>query len=158
MVYGKITKYPTTVIALNARANAKNQHRKADLKQLSTALELYADYNGGYPPTPGGGWLGTTAGYGSCGNTTGSGPVTCPDGWIPKLAPTYISVLPTDPNPNIGLGYMYESDGQDFMIRSTNVDNCTSPPGTAGDQFARPNNPTLCEYAVYSPGAKTKGW
>jgi len=135
----------------NARISARNTLRKADLKELASALELYANDNGVYPLAPG--WWGVSSGYGGCG-TTSSG--AC-GGWIPNLAPTYISVLPTDPNPTAGegLGYLYGTDatGKNYMIRDTSVEGCISPPGLTGDPFARPGHPTYCEYTVYSPGA-----
>ncbi len=71
-----------------ARLKSRNATRIADLIQLRNALELYKTDNGAYPS---GGWYG----YGSCaiGGSTRSGS----SGWVPNLAPTYISTLPIDP-------------------------------------------------------------
>lgn len=153
-------------VSLNsARVNARNAQRKANLVQLSKALELYyADY-GSFPSTGGLGWSVVSGG----GNyvvkeSTGA------NGWIPNLAPAYIAVLPTDPNTNtVNLsnmrsecrtvaswnGYVYRSNGTDYKIFA----NCL-PEGAMSltDQFADPApwSGTIrgaYRWAVWTPGA-----
>lgn len=109
------------VVALSgAGVNARNAKRKADLVQISKALELYYSDNGAYPST-------SSAWWGNCG-FYGSRPDTGSTGWIPNLAPAYMATLPHDPNTGlaknlscIGAGmvasrscYLYMSDGRDY--------------------------------------------
>src|SRR3989344_4499705 len=75
-----------------ARVKGRDARRLADIKQIQVALELYYDDNGNkYPATAGGNYL---AG-------------------VSSLAPTYIPVLPRDPNIPVGTGndYRYWSTG-----------------------------------------------
>jgi type II secretion system protein G len=61
------------LLALNsARAKSRDAKRLADIRQMSTALELYYNENGGYPAA------------------------------AASLAPNYIGALPTAPTPNDG--------------------------------------------------------
>lgn len=103
-----------------ARAKARNAKRKAELRQLELALQLYYDANGRYPlviPPA------TTYAEGRC-SPPPFGWSNQPDysgvnAWIPDLAPTYISVLPGDPSidPVLGRCYVYFSDtGQRYYI------------------------------------------
>jgi len=46
-----------TISAGSFRANARDVKRVTDLNQIQSALELYFDFNGEYPQTPGGGWV-----------------------------------------------------------------------------------------------------
>lgn len=55
----------------SARQKGRDTRRISDIKQLQLALELYYDANSSYPTTT-----------------------------LATLAPTYISVIPTDPNPS----------------------------------------------------------
>lgn len=59
---------------------ARDGHRKTDLQQVSSAMELYRNKNGSYPPC--------IAGADSC-QVNAAG--------IPNLTSPYISTLPTDP-------------------------------------------------------------
>ncbi len=62
------------LLALNsARAKSRDAKRLADMRQLSTALELYYNDNGGYPAAASGAPVG--------------------------LAPTHVAALPTAPTP-----------------------------------------------------------
>jgi len=81
------------VATTSARLSARNTKRKADMVQISKALELYYNDNGGYPST-GGQWYGVCSGAGNFVVKTDSGA----GGWIPNLAPAYIGILPRDPN------------------------------------------------------------
>lgn len=69
----------------SARSKARDARRKADMKQIQLALELYYDSNGSYPV---GGWFSSEPGD----NASNNG-----GNWIPGLAPTYIPSLPRDP-------------------------------------------------------------
>jgi prepilin-type N-terminal cleavage/methylation domain-containing protein len=149
--------------------NARNQKRKADLVQLSKALELYYAVNNAYPPTDPSG--ATHPAWGVC---SGSGAFTVkndsgPNGWIPGLAPTYTAILPRDPrsglaNATSALGtcrtdpnyscYIYESNGTDYLLAA----HCT-PEGTISpsDPFYYSGSPgATYMFVIYTPGAK--GW
>jgi type II secretion system protein G len=130
------------LVALNgARSKARDSTRRADLKQISTALELYYNDNGSYPNT-GNSWWGTCSTFGAHG-TSGA------NGWIPNLAPTYIGALPLDP---LGASYcmLYNSNGTDYMAMDYgNVENCSN---ISSDPMRRPNYPNECDYTVYSGG------
>lgn len=103
---------------------ARDTRRKADLRQLQKAVELYYDENQTYPNTSGS-WYGTCAGSGNVvSGVTGAG------GYIPGLAPTYMPILPTEPKPSVKLPnipcaaitqdcYVYRSDGSTYKIAST---------------------------------------
>lgn len=91
------------------RDKAKDAQRIADLKQIQTALELYFADNRAYPV---GGWL----------RVTGSDAVSN------ILSPTYINVVPSDPDGGTGDNpctvlenrrYNYLSaDGSSYMLTS----------------------------------------
>jgi len=133
-----------------ARAKTRNAKRKEDLVQVRTALELYAnDHNGLYPNSVGNTWQGVGV-YNGCPSCTYTGS----SGYIPNLAPTYISVFPQDPLASSPF-YIYNSNGVDYMFLSyVSVENCTNGVGTAGDPMTRPILSTECDYAVYSSGAR----
>jgi prepilin-type N-terminal cleavage/methylation domain-containing protein len=128
------------VVALGgARVNARNAQRKANLTQITKALELYYSDNGVYPSTLSA-WWGVCSSFASKADSGANG-------WIPNLAPTYIATLPRDPNtcavnpssalaacrtdPNINC-YAYYSNGTDYKLLA----HCT-PEGTmsATDSF-----------------------
>ncbi|MCA9360838.1 prepilin-type N-terminal cleavage/methylation domain-containing protein [Candidatus Nomurabacteria bacterium] len=83
-------------------AQARDAKRKADLRNLQSAIELYKNKNGRYPA-------------GCNGANTWSGEVgtdfACPDGsgeYIDGLAPEFIPALPVDPKAGSGdYGYVY---------------------------------------------------
>jgi len=106
----------------SARINARNTQRKADLVQVSKALELYYSDNGVYPST-GGAW------YGNCSNF-GPYPDTGAGAWIPNFS-SYMSQLPHDPNTSKANTnsadsgcrtngtincYIYRSNGTDYKL------------------------------------------
>ena len=110
--------------------NARNTQRKANLIQVSKALELYYAQNGGYPSTGGtANWHGACASYGSYPDAYVD---ATHDAWIPGLTPTYMAKLPHDPNtdkgnPNTASGpncnlypgwdcYQYTSNGTDYKL------------------------------------------
>lgn len=95
----------------DTRAKARDTRRRADLRQVATALALYFNENSAYPFT---GlnrvWLGTCSGYESKGQSGA-------DGWVPDLAPTYMPALPVDPKPIEPYGcYLYTSNGVDYKL------------------------------------------
>jgi prepilin-type N-terminal cleavage/methylation domain-containing protein len=109
------------VVAVNANLlKARDMKRKADLKQMRTALEFYLDKYGAYPST-GSGWWGTCSTYGTHANT-GS------NGYIPNLSPEFTGLLPKDPTgkanaycTGLGIGpeqscFLYKSDGTHYKL------------------------------------------
>ena len=110
------------VATTSAQINARNTKRKADLIQISKALELYYNDNGSYPVTTG--WRGNCA-YGPY-------PDTDPGSWIPGLVSGgYMARLPRDPRqgqPNVNAQdvycknnpanncYIYNSNGTDYAL------------------------------------------
>lgn len=121
------------LVSLNSvRIKARDVSRKASLKQLQTALEMYYDSNNGYPST-GGGWRSVCPSYGGY-------PTSGVNGYIPNLAPTYISTLPIDPRPcSNGDGYLYNSNGTNYKLLS-HVSPESFP--SAGAPFYDPVRPT----------------
>jgi prepilin-type N-terminal cleavage/methylation domain-containing protein len=138
----------------SAKVNARNTRRKADLVQISKALELFYTDNGAYPNN--GGWLGSCPSYDSRPNTGGTA-------WIPSLAPTYMSILPTDPTQgknNSSLAfcnnnracYLYASDGIDYKVMAF----CTPEgPISTSDPFYDPNYSTS-GFVISTPGGRAK--
>ncbi len=107
-----------TLIFVNvasARKKARDVKRKADLKNLQTALEMYNEANGSYPTTGSAVW-----GFNGCG--LGNHGVTGPTGYVPNLAPTYVSTLPLDPTVvSQDHCYTYRSNGTDYKLRALNT-------------------------------------
>ncbi|MBU4421426.1 type II secretion system GspH family protein [Candidatus Parcubacteria bacterium] len=100
------------VVALNnARQKSRDAKRVSDVKQLSTALELYFSDNNSYPTAATAIVLGAT-GY-KCFDEGGF-VATCDAGGT-----TYISMVPSNPTPN-GTDYSYLSaDGSTYSIGFT---------------------------------------
>jgi type II secretion system protein G len=106
----------------SARAKARDTVRKMDLDQLQKALALYYQDNGSYPSTgaseyDGAYWFGENDCSEEAKTTSG------PGGYIPNLAPKYISILPLDlSKPTNGCdGYLYSSDGKEYKLLSHNT-------------------------------------
>ena len=96
------------VVALNnARLKSRDAKRVSDIKQVSTALELYFADQNGYPAAATAITLGAT-GY-ICFDEDGFGP-TCDRGGT-----TYMGTVPSNPAPN-GTGYSYTSDGNTYAL------------------------------------------
>lgn len=130
----------------SARGKARDAKRLSDLEQIRTALAMYYnDHNGTYPPAYPASWSGISAagcGWGYNGTTSGA------TAYITGLTPTYISVLPTDPfGPTACTGYLYNSNGTDYMFLVYNT-----VEGTVPGSLQRPALPGEKDYAVYSPG------
>ncbi len=108
---------------MSARRKARDSVRKADLKQLVTALELYFTENNSYPAT--GADVASMVMYSSDANSIA---VPNPTDYIPGLAPKYISKLPQDPLGGLSdqvmctggwrREFLYESDGKDYKLLS----------------------------------------
>ena len=100
------------VVALNnARQKSRDAKRVSDVKQLSTALELYFADNNGYPVAATAITLGgtNTACFDEDGFVT-----TCDAGGT-----TYMVAVPSNPTPN-GTGYSYTSaDGSTYALTFT---------------------------------------
>jgi len=139
----------------NARSKARDARRMSDIKQIQLALELYFDVNGVYPSTSNAWKSGTTV----CNSTYGSGnSYSGPTGYIPNLAPNYISVLPESPNVTTNKCYLYRdsNSGKDykFLIWGA-VENYSSThplkdPGWGGTGPC--TNPRSNTYSIYSSG------
>lgn len=130
-----------------ARAKARDAKRRIDLKQVQLALELYYDSNGVYPTT-GNAWWGNCSSYGSHG-------VSGASGWVPNVAPTYISLLPLDPKYN-GTGgcYLYNSNATDYKLLAHQTMEVGCPPISSRDtMYDPPRSPSQCTITIYTPGA-----
>jgi prepilin-type N-terminal cleavage/methylation domain-containing protein len=149
----------------SARAKGRDAVRLEALHQLQTALELYAsDHNGSYPvtfsgaaPWTGSNWYSVCPDYGS--HTTSGA-----NGYIPNLAPTYISVLPTDPANkacgSYGAAYTYVSNGTDYMLLAYGtVETYTQSTNPEPRQAFNGISPHTYEadFALYS-GSGSIGW
>jgi len=145
------------LVSLNsARSKSRDTKRRADLKQVSTALELYYDTNNQYPTTPGA-WRGMCSTFNTGCNGGGAGSCTTSGaaGYISNLAPAYVSRLPRDPKEQDPTQcYIYLSDGKDYMFMAYGtVENCAN---ISSDIMRRSAFPSECSYTVYTSGAS--GW
>jgi len=136
----------------NARASARDDIRKSDLKQLQLAVEMYKAQNGSYP----------SAGTGGQCDGTFTGPGCYP--YIVGLTPDFIPVLPRDPNGN---SYQYRvntsRNSYKIMVAGVEVKFITS----YDDEFAScpqsfdsgrcPTSPHSNRYAVYG-GPNSANW
>ena len=135
-----------------ARAKGRDAKRLADLEQIRSALQLYWTDNGGTYPSTGGSplWYGNCSAWPTASPGTHNA-LTGATGYIPNLAPTYISVLPVDPKPTSNSNcYIYSSNGTDYMFLVYGT-----VEGTVPNSLKRPN-PTYAgeqDYATYTSGA-----
>jgi len=139
------------LVSINsARTKAQDATRKAEMRQIESALSIHLNDLGFYPNTGGQWW--------SYSVTYGSRPLEGPTGYIPGLAPTYISELPVDPAGVVaGVpdgGYLYRSDGVNFKLLSHRL---PSVYPTAGEAFYDPIRPTWA-YALCSDPATCLAW
>ena len=118
----------------SARIKARDTSRKASLRQVQTALNLFYDANSQYPNT-GGQWWGVSA-------NGGSRTVSGANAYIFGLTPTYLATLPVDPlNDRTGWsGYLYNSDGTNYKLLSHAVGPESFP--APGEPFYDPVRPT----------------
>lgn len=142
--------------ANQARGNARDKDRLAQLKQLQVAVEIYGRINGRYPQAGcarGAQWTGNISTYGSC--------AVYIDGIIDLMDP-----LPSDPVSTEG-SYLYKTDasGTSYKIMSWNSLEQTTV--AEGQIYSRCDISCTAEaycqdtsgdfsktYAVYSNGAK----
>jgi len=143
-----------SVVVVNvgsARAKARDAKRISDMKAIQTALEMYNGDNHEYPTTADAWKSGTTV----CNDTFGAGnSYTGGTGYIPNLAPKYISVLPESPKPSYAKCYLYRSNRTDYKllvwyaIENYDSTNPNADPGN-GCTVKRPDT-----YAFYSSGGR----
>lgn len=136
----------------NVRADARDARRISDLRQLQTALQLYAEDNGGlYPST---GSISTVYMDPGCTQSVSSPHQKTPN-WIPGLTTKYIGVLPRDPKPISGGCYMYSSNGQKFLLTAYATIENTSNGGKLDSNFGYREtnymNAPACYYSVSYP-------
>lgn len=134
----------------SARAKTRDTARKTQMQELNTALSHYYSETGSYPST-GGTWWGVSPYFGSHQNSGANG-------YIPNLAPAYISTLPTDPlsgqvSTRCGRPYpreyLYNSNGVDFkLISFCSPEQTTFSPS---DPFYDPMRITT-SWQISSPG------
>lgn len=100
------------VVALNnARQKSRDAKRVSDVKQVSTALELYFADNNGYPVAAAGATLGDV-----------NNKCLDEDGFVAACdagGTTYMGLVPTNPTPG-GADYVYTSaDGSTYSLTFT---------------------------------------
>lgn len=137
----------------DARMNARDDARKANLKELQLAIELYKAQNGRYPQAGcgrGSNWTGNTS-YGNCAD------------FIAGLVPEYTSELPVETaNAGGSRGYIYRTNGPGTSYKLMAHITVESKRITSFDEeFARwpyascgQSAPQATTYAVYSAGAE----
>lgn len=145
----------------SARSASRDDVRKADLKAIELALNLYKAQHGHYPfacDNASSSWKGGTSGSYSCSD---GGP------YIKGLVPNFLAELPMDPQPtadNEGYLYRVDADASDYKLLAfktveaktiSSYDDefarCPAPSGTACPATLTTNQQTT--YAVYSSGA-----
>jgi len=138
----------SSMVLLNsARIKARDANRKASLRQVQKALDLYYDASSAYPSSAGA-WRSACPSY-------GGKPLSGADGYIPSLAPTYMSILPVDPLPcSRGDGYLYYSDGINYKLLS-HVSPESYP--SVGQPFYDPIRPTWA-WMLCSGEPACSGW
>jgi len=98
------------VVSLNsARVKARNARRMSDLKQISTAMELYYADNEAYPTT-----------VGACANgiiAASDGGAMCAGYSITNGTETYLAAMPDDPT--TGSDYIYNAEASGYCIEAT---------------------------------------
>jgi prepilin-type N-terminal cleavage/methylation domain-containing protein len=146
-----------------ARKQARDDRRAADLLQLQIAIEAYKDVYGTYPAS---GCSAATSEFAGPGPVNGTVPnlVSCDD-YITGLVDDFIGVLPVDPvdEGEINRGVYYRSDGTSYKLMYRNVVESKYVDGYA-DRLSRcPYQPGVGQcstgvssttYAVYSAGAE----
>lgn len=152
------------VATSGAQMSARNAKRKADLLQVSKALETYYSQNNAYPDTSSS-WRGSCSGYGGLADAD-------PGSWIPGLTSGgFMARLPRDPRSGVANGnspdgycrtapnnscYLYISNGTDYVLMAY----CT-PEGAwpTTDPFAWNGANPGREWRVVSQiNATTNGW
>lgn len=145
----------------SARAKARDARRLVDLREVRTALENYRVENGAFPISTT--WRGVCAAFNPSGTITRTGA----NGWIPNLAPRFISVLPVEAKPTDNNCYLYRStiNGTGYIVIShasvetkvsagtyISTTPCTPTLGATNTNPAnRPRYPAQATFAVYTP-------
>lgn len=154
-----------TMVIVNvsqARVQARDTRRKADIRTIQNALEMYAQrHEGSYPKTQtdplvsGGGHFvsGSWVQYNNqvnadpgCTRGTTRETGTNTTDWIPELvAENFLSSLPKDPLPEMQYSgeyplqdacYMYQSDGDNYVLSAWNTVE-TGPKSAGDDMFSQ---------------------
>ena len=117
-------------------AQSRDADRRADLRNLQTAIELYKNKYGRYPE-------------GCRGPTTGTTPVwsgqrgtayacTSGDQYVVGLAPEFIRALPPDPKlSGVNSGYVYTTNAQGSVYKVMALNTVESLDVPLTDEFAR---------------------
>lgn len=106
------------------RAEARDAQRRADLRTLQNAIELYKQENGRYPEACNGptGW--SNGGNGWSGEIENDHECASGNQYIVDLAPEYIPTLPIDPLDTAddhGYAYAVNADGTVYKLMSRNT-------------------------------------
>ncbi len=123
----------------STRAKARDAKRKADLKTIALALELYFDANGKYPPAPNNPTYCNPSGY-NCSSYASSGDDTTWGVLMTALSP-YVSVLPKD-SKNVGNNLVYYNGSYRYNYGNVIDGSCM---GAASNPFASGPNPCADE-------------
>ena len=113
----------TTLVAANlnsARSRARDAQRKSDMRSVATALRLYYNDWGQYPPLVSNNGVGS---IGGCGTGNGSQPTSLCS-WNSPFndgSNVYMSKLPKDPSP--GQEYFYKRTANDVYVLSACLEN-----------------------------------
>ncbi len=121
----------TTLLFANfnaARERGRDAQRKADIRNLQTALRIYYNDNAGFPASNG------SPNYQilGCGPKTGRTACSWGGAWITSENQTYMSVIPKDPLDQTGNtinDYRYESTGGDDYTLSACLENKSDDKG-----------------------------
>jgi len=118
-------------------ASGRDTQRKADLRNIQTALRVFYNDYGGFPASGTGGNTGKIVG---CGQSTSPGPFTCEYGsqWSAD-SKVIMSTLPKDPLP--GQSYQYTQTDPDTYTFQACLENKSDDKGTdAGGTTWCPTN------------------
>lgn len=125
MVVASIIAILATIMYANfnqGSAQSRDAERKADLRNIQSALELYKNLNGRYPS----GCNGPDVWSGQIG-TSYDCPTATDSQYIIGLAPKFIPVLPTDPKLNgVNSGYVYTTDDEGMVYKIMAMDTVES--------------------------------
>lgn len=125
----------------SSNAKARDTERLSNVKEVEKALTMYQLEHGSYPVSSGGDWVGNASDWGGYSDTG-------PSGYIPNLAPKYISKLPVDPKQENNKGYLYKSNGNEyFFLAYKTLEKIDTPA-----HLQRPSNPASNDLAIYTAG------
>lgn len=119
------------VAVFSGRTRARDGRRKADVKQIQGALELYANANNGTYPV-----VGTTPACGASGSVASAGNVTpgCTSAVCTGLVTTYLPAFPqTQPG---AAAYLYASNGTCYKVKAALENNGDSDAANDGGNDA----------------------